>query len=77
MTAAPMAMLSEIGVMAQLVYAFYSPEFSFADFLRAHPDCRGELVDLLMGNVFRRPVDRLLTALKQQLVPSVVEEPAS
>jgi flavin-dependent dehydrogenase len=63
--------------MAQLVYAFYSPEFSFADFLRAYPDCRGELVGLLMGNVYRRPVDRLLTALREQLVPSVAEGTAS
>jgi len=53
--------------MSQLVYAFYSPSFSFGKFLRAHPDCRGELVDLLMGNVFRRSVDRLLEALREEL----------
>lgn len=55
--------------MSQLVFAFYSPDFSFGKFLKAHPDCRGELVDLLMGNVFRRPVDRLLAGLKEELVP--------
>lgn len=53
--------------MSQLVYAFYSPSFSFGRFLKAHPDCRGELIDLLMGNVFRRPVDRLLAALDEEL----------
>ena len=53
--------------MSQLVYAFYSPNFSFGRFLRAHPECRGELVDLLMGNVFRRSVDRLLVALQDEL----------
>jgi flavin-dependent dehydrogenase len=52
--------------MSQLVLAFYSPNFSFGKFLRAHPDCRGELVDLLMGNVFRRSVARLLTALQEE-----------
>lgn len=53
--------------MSQLVFAFYSPDFSFGKFLKTHPDCHGELVDLLMGNVFRRPVDRLLTALDEEL----------
>lgn len=52
-----------VDAMRQLVYSFYDPGFSFADFLRAHPTCRGELVDLLMGNVYRRPVARLLAAL--------------
>ncbi len=53
--------------MSQLVFAFYTPGFSFGRFLQAHPDCQGQLVDLLMGNVFRRPVDRLLAALKKEL----------
>jgi len=53
--------------MSQLVFAFYSPGFSFGKFLKAHPDCRGELVDLLMGNVFRRSVARLLAALREEL----------
>ena len=44
-----------------------TPGFSFGKFLQAHPDCHGQLVDLLMGNVFRRPVDRLLAALKKEL----------
>ena len=53
--------------MAKLVFAFYSPEFSFGAFLKRYPDCRGQLVDLLMGNVFRRPVDELLAALDASL----------
>jgi len=56
--------------MSQLVFAFYSPGFSFGEFLKAHPDCRGQLVDLLMGNVFRRSVDRLLEALREELTTS-------
>jgi hypothetical protein len=66
--------------MSQLVFAFYTPHFSFGKFLRAHPDCRGQLVDLLMGNVFRRPVDRLLAALQDDLAPpaaSSTEVPGS
>jgi len=49
--------------MRKLVYAFYTPEFSFARFLARYPDCQRAVVDLLMGNVFRRPVDGLFEAL--------------
>ena len=62
--------LAGMNAMSQLVYAFYTPGFSFGKFLRIHPECRGELVDLLMGNVFRRPVDRLMRALKEQMAPA-------
>ena len=51
--------------MRKLVHAFYDPEFSFAKFLRRYPDCRGQLVDLLMGHVFTRPVDDLLSGLDE------------
>ena len=52
-----------MNALSQLVDAYYDPNFSFGSFLKKHPDCSGELVDLLMGNVYRRPVDRLLEAL--------------
>ena len=48
----------------RLVYAFYDPGFSFRTFLRRHPDLRQEVIDLLSGNVFRKPVGRLLAALE-------------
>lgn len=37
----------------KLVYAFYEKDFSFGQFSRAHPECRKNLVDLLIGDVFR------------------------
>jgi flavin-dependent dehydrogenase len=46
-----------------LVYAFYHPQFSFSRFLRQYPECRGELIDMLIGNVFDKPIDRVLAAL--------------
>lgn len=52
-----------VNAMRQLVYAFYDPRFSFARFLKRHPDCRGELVDMLVGNVYRKPLERIRTAL--------------
>ncbi len=55
--------------LRRLVDAFYDPAFSFRGFLETHPECHGELVDLLMGNVFRRPVDRLLRALEATTGP--------
>ena len=53
--------------MRKLVYAFYDRNFSFADFLRQHPHCRRDLVNMLMGNVFLEPVDDFLAALDQTL----------
>ena len=46
--------------MRKLVYAFYTPDFSFAKFLKKFPECREALVDLLIGNVYRKPVDEML-----------------
>lgn len=55
-----------VGAMSQLVYSFYDPNFSFGRFLKRHPECRGELVDMLVGNVWRKSVDRILTALEDE-----------
>ena len=55
-----------VAAMRQLVYAFYDPKFSFGHFLKRHPDCKGELVDLLVGNVYRKPLDRIRAALTEE-----------
>ena len=47
----------------KLVYAYYDPTFSFATFLKQYPQLREPLVHLLMGNVYRKPMDELLEAL--------------
>lgn len=49
--------------MRKLVYAYYDEGFSFADLLRRHPECREELVNLLIGNVYTHPHDRLFAAM--------------
>jgi len=46
--------------MRKLVYAYYDDDFSFAKFLRKFPECRETLVDLLVGNVYRKPVAEML-----------------
>ena len=48
--------------MRALVWSFYDPGFSMAQLMRAHPDLRGDVTDLLIGNLFRE-YDELLGAL--------------
>jgi len=47
----------------KLVYAYYDREFSFSRFLERFPECREPVVDLLVGNVYRKDVDGLMEAL--------------
>ena len=51
----------------RLVRAFYTPGFSFATFVRAHPNHRRRLVDLLVGDVFEKPFDALFSDLDRFL----------
>lgn len=39
--------------MRRLVYTFYSDDFSFGDFFRAHPEMRSAVTDLLIGDLDR------------------------
>lgn len=43
----------------KLVDAYYTPEFSFAHFLKEHPNYRGDLTDLLVGRVFHEGAGRI------------------
>jgi flavin-dependent dehydrogenase len=49
--------------LRRLVYAYYDPKFSFARFLKAHPDARTDLVNLLIGNVYRKPCAGILDVM--------------
>ncbi len=49
--------------LRRLVYAYYDPRFSFARFLKAHPDARGDLVNLHIGNVYRKPCTGILEVM--------------
>ena len=57
--------LDGMEAIRKLVYAFYDPDFSFGEFLEAHPDCREPIVHLLVGNVFRENVDPLFGPLSR------------
>jgi geranylgeranyl reductase family protein len=45
--------------MRKLVYAFYNEGFSFSQFLRKYPEQRVNVIDLLIGNVFKEGVDEV------------------
>ena len=53
--------------LRKLVYAYYDPSFSFSDFLRRYPNCRKQLVSMLVGNVYTDPIDEILAALDESL----------
>ena len=55
--------LEGMEAMRKLVYAYYDHSFSFAGFLKKFPDCRDELVHLLVGNVYTHSHDRLFEAM--------------
>ena len=41
----------------KMVYAFYSEDFSFAKFLKHHPECKQGVIDILSGNLFSQHVE--------------------
>ena len=53
-----------IEAMRRLVYAFYDDTFSFGDFLRAHPEFRGDLTDCLIGHLFK-DFDPMFNAVRE------------
>ena len=55
--------LAGMEAMRKMVYAYYSTDFNFAEFLKAYPDCTDQLVHLLIGNVYRKDVTGLLESM--------------
>jgi flavin-dependent dehydrogenase len=53
----------------KLVYAFYTPGFSFGMFLKEYPQYRSNMVDILVGDVFKPGVEKIFDAM------GVVEPP--
>ena len=59
-----------IDTLRKLVYAFYTPGFSFGRFVREHPEHRAHLIDLLVGDVFKPGAADILEDLKEFCDPS-------
>jgi flavin-dependent dehydrogenase len=54
----------------KLVYAFYTPGFSFGEFLREHPEYKSNLVDVLIGDVFKPGVGEMFDVMGEIVPPS-------
>lgn len=69
--------LAGMEAMRKLVYAFYEDGFSFAKFLKAHPEHRLDIVNLLVGNV-HKPTNGLFEAMAEmvRLPEEAVLDPA-
>lgn len=52
-------LIAGIRAFRKVVYAFYDRRFNFADFLKAHPECRQGVIDVLSGNVFGSGVESI------------------
>lgn len=48
-----------VGLFRKLVLAFYAEDFSFGKFLAMHPQYRSNLVDILIGDVFKPRVGEI------------------
>ena len=62
--------------MRKLVHAFYSEGFSFSKFLQKYPECRVNIINLLIGDVFKEGVDNVYGPLSEFAVipPPLYEE---
>lgn len=62
--------------MRKLVYAFYNEGFSFAEFLRKYPEQRVNIINLLIGDVFREGVDEVYGPLSEfaEIPPPLYEQ---
>ena len=49
--------------MRKLVHAFYSDGFSFSQFLQKYPDQRVNIINLLIGDVFKEGVDNIYSPM--------------
>ena len=62
--------------MRKLVYAFYNDGFSFSQFLNKYPDQRVNIINLLIGDVFRDGVDQVYGPMSEfaEIPPPLYEQ---
>ncbi|HZL35940.1 MAG TPA: NAD(P)/FAD-dependent oxidoreductase [Tepidisphaeraceae bacterium] len=64
--------------MRKLVYAYYTKGFSFGQFMRMYPQYKRNLVELLIGDVFRPEVNAIFEPMSQSVMlpePVLLEQP--
>ena len=52
----------------KLIYVFYNPDFSFARFVREHPEHRNNLIDLLIGDVFKEEAKTIFREIARYII---------
>jgi len=57
------AFYAGVQVIRKMVYAFYTPDFSFGSFVRRFPDAKAQVNSVLIGDVFRPEADQLFEAM--------------
>jgi hypothetical protein len=62
--------------MRKLVYAFYTEGFSFSQFLKKYPDERVNIINLLIGDVFKENVDDTYVPMSEfaEIPPPLYEQ---
>jgi flavin-dependent dehydrogenase len=56
-----------VNALRNLVYCFYNKDFRFSTFLKANPQFKQHLVDLLTGNVYRDGIHDIFSAMQGQI----------
>ncbi len=54
----------------RLIYGFYAPDFSFGSFFKKYPECRNQMIDILMGDVFKPDLETLFEKMGDVVPPS-------
>src|SRR5260370_39499398 len=62
--------------MRKLVHAFYSDGFSFSKFLQKYPEQRVNIINLLIGDVFKENIDDIYGPMSEfaEIPPPLYEE---
>lgn len=58
-----------VDLFRRLVYAFYTPDFSFGRFFRDHPQFRSNMTDILIGDVFKPGVGDMFDVMGEIIPP--------
>jgi len=54
-----------MSVIRKLVYAFYTPTFSFGKFVKMHPEHKDDITAVLVGEVFRPEAGAVFEPMKE------------
>ncbi len=59
--------LSGMHMIRQLLYAFYNPDFSFAEFTKSYPQFNDAIVRVLIGDVFNDDLHELFSHMSRRI----------